>query len=100
MQLNEIVVASEAVRATRSRIRKRQALASVLQTMSEGEVGIGVSYLSGLLPQGRIGLGYAAVHAADATPSDAPTLSLRDVDTVITDIAATTGAGSVARRGQ
>lgn len=98
MLLADIVSASDEVRATRSRNRKRDVLAALIAAMDPGELRIGVSYLAGELPQGRIGLGYSAVYGAEARPASEPALRLRDVDAAIDAIAAEGGPGSVARR--
>ena len=100
MLLSEIVETSAAVRGTRSRIRKRKALADALRAMSLDEVRVGVSYLSGELPQGRIGLGYAAVHRAEVAPARQPELTISATDAALTEIASMSGAGSQLRRKQ
>jgi len=53
--LSELVAASAAVGATRSRIRKREVLADTLRSLEANEIEVAVSYLSGELPQGRRG---------------------------------------------
>jgi len=58
-----------------------------------------VAWLMGELPQGRIGIGGAALSAVRATPAAAEArLELRDVDRMLGEIAALHGAGSAARR--
>lgn len=98
MLLSEVVTASSEVRATRSRLRKREVLAGALRELEGDEIPIGVSYLSGELPQGRIGLGYASVYGAEAEPASVPSLRLADVDRILTTISDTVGAGSQAKR--
>jgi DNA ligase-1 len=100
MLLAEVVATSDEVRSTRSRNRKRDALAAAIGAMDPGELRVGVSYLAGELPQGRIGLGYAAVYGAEAQPAPEPSLRLGDVDGAIDAIAAEAGPGSVARRNE
>ena len=59
MLLAELVHVSEAVASTRSRTSKIEQLAALIARLApEREIGIGVSYLAGSLPQGRIGVGY------------------------------------------
>jgi DNA ligase-1 len=57
-----------------------------------------VRYLSGDLPQGRIGLGYAAVFAVTAEPAPAGTLTLLEVDARLSEIGTQKGAGASGRR--
>ena len=98
--LSELVVVSERVAATGARLGKVRELAGALGTLSAQEVPLATRYLSGELPQGRIGLGYAALSAAASAPA-APeaTLSILELDRAITELAAVRGAGSGARRG-
>ncbi len=98
MKLSEIAATSTAVAATRSRKEKTARLAETIQLMGSAEVALGVSYLSGRLPQRRLGIGFAAIRDVDVSPATEPTLSLRDVDAALTQIENTTGAGSRARR--
>ena len=55
--LAEVVAASRAVAATRSRTAKTQALADLFARCDPAEVGLVVSHLSGVLPQRRLGVG-------------------------------------------
>jgi len=98
--LADVVTTSERVSSTRSRKAKTAALAELLAAMDSVETGIGVAYLAGELPQGRIGLGYAAVYAVEAEPAAEPSLTLRQVDATITGIASISGPGSKAARHQ
>ena len=66
--------------------------------MSPAEIGTAVSYLSGELPGGRIGLGHAAVYGSDVDPAPSPTLTVAEVDTALRAIGATSGPGSQQRR--
>jgi len=77
--LADLVAVSAAVGATRSRIRKRELLADALRSTDAGEVRIAVSYLSGELPQRRVGLGYTTVYGVDAPPAETSSLSLQAV---------------------
>lgn len=98
MLLSGLVTASQQMAATRSRKAKTATLADLLQGMDPEETAIGVAYLAGELPQGRIGLGYAAVYAAEATPAPHPHLTLQEVDGTLTAIAAMSGPGSKSAR--
>jgi DNA ligase-1 len=67
--------------------------------MDAAETEIGVFYLCGELPQGRIGVGYAQVSelGRDAAASE-PSLTLQDVDQVFAQVASLSGKGSARER--
>jgi len=98
MLLADLVAASDGVATTRSRNAKRDLIAAAIGSMSDEELAVGVAYLSGEMPQGRIGLGYATVYGATAEPASTACLTVADVDTALTAIKTTTGAGSKAAR--
>jgi DNA ligase-1 len=94
-----LVETSQRVGATGARLSKVRELAALLRTLAPGEVGIGTLYLSGETAQGSIGLGYAALQEAAATPAAAgASLSVTAVDQALGAIAQLRGAGSAARR--
>jgi len=84
----------QSVKATRSRLAKVEAVQELLASTPQQTVATVVSYLSGDLPQGRIGLGYATVGSVHAPAAAEASLSVADIDTTLTEIKATTGAGS------
>jgi ATP-dependent DNA ligase I len=96
--LDELVSVSEEVASTRARLKKIDALASVLRRLEPAEIPIAVAYLSGELPHAPIGIGWASLR--DRPPEKAPTpaLEVLDVDTSLRKIGATTGKGSQAAR--
>jgi ATP-dependent DNA ligase I len=97
--LEEIARASEEIAATRSRLKKVELLGSILRRLPPPEVSLAVAYLSGVLPQGSIGVGWAALRELPA-PARAPGLEITEVDSAFTTLLATVGAGSQAvRRG-
>ncbi|MDJ0976762.1 MAG: ATP-dependent DNA ligase [Planctomycetota bacterium] len=99
MDLIDLVTVSQAVGATRSRKQKAEHLAGLLARLDESEIEVAVSYLSGRMPQGRIGVGPAAVHKAiDQAPAEAPSLGLLEVHERLSAIKAVSGAGSKGRR--
>lgn len=99
MNLIDVVAASAAVGATSSRVAKRAALAELIRAASEAEIPIVVAWLSGELPQGRIGVGWRSLVAQRDTGTAAkPTLSVVDVDARFTALAGLSGAGSTAAR--
>lgn len=99
MRLADLVHTSELLTATASRLRKVAGLADFLRRLRVDERPLGVGYLAGRLPQGRIGLGPALLaDMADVPAAVEPSLDLHDVDRAVTEIAAMAGTGSAARR--
>jgi DNA ligase-1 len=96
--LVDLVETSARVSAASSRLVKVRELAAQLQALEPAEIEIGAHYLAGELPQGRIGLGYAALHDAAAVAAEARALSLADVDRAWSSIAEIRGSGSTERR--
>ena len=98
MLLGEVAAASADVAANSSRRAKVDRLSTVLAALRPVEVPIAVAYLSGFLPQGSIGVGWASLKDLP-TPAPAPaTLELLEVDAALTRIGALAGAGSQAAR--
>ncbi len=97
MLLDEIAQTSFTVASTSSRLAKIARLAECLGHAGPDEVGIAVKYLSGVLPQGTVGVGWAALKELPS-PADDPALELLEVDAAISRIASVSGAGSQARR--
>jgi DNA ligase 1 len=98
MLLDEIASASADVGATASRLAKVARLASCLAGATPEEVPVAVAYLSGVLPQGSIGVGWAALRELPPTAEPPPSLELLEVDAAVSRIAATSGSGSQAAR--
>ncbi len=99
--LAALVETSGRLSATRARKQKVGLLADQLRKPAPAEVPVGVAYLSGSLPQGKLGLGYAALRAAwPDSAAEASTLSLAEVDAELTRIAAVRGPGSAEERGR
>lgn len=97
MQLTEIVETSEQVMATSRRLGKIELLAQLLRRLEVEEIPIGVGVLTGELRQGTIGVGYAALRELAAASSE-PSLSLLDVDQILTTLSRVSGPGSRAER--
>jgi DNA ligase-1 len=101
MLLFDVVTASEAVRATRSRTAKVELLAACLKSMQADEIALGAAFLSGEHPLGRLGVSWRTLHEVRPAPaSPPPTLTIHAVDAALRQVAATTGPGSAARRKQ
>ena len=94
MLLFELVSAHQRLSTTRSRRKKLAELARCLERLTESETGVGVRYLSGELPQGRIGLGPAVLRRIDVSAAPTPTLTLDTTDGAFSRIAGTRGPGS------
>jgi DNA ligase-1 len=88
MQLRDLVVVSEAVTATASRLKKIDYLADAVRRADPDEIETVVAFLSGGPRQGRIGIGAAAIRAAfPAEPASEASLLVRDVDAAFEEIA-------------
>ncbi|HEX5402004.1 MAG TPA: ATP-dependent DNA ligase [Pseudonocardiaceae bacterium] len=99
MLFSDVVRASAAVAATRSRLAKVDTLAGALRAADLAtEVPAVVGFLIGQPRQGRIGTGWRTLVKLDVPPADDPTLTVAEVDRVLTELAATSGAGSAAAR--
>jgi DNA ligase-1 len=98
--LEALVQASNAVSETASRSQKTALLAEVLARLDPDEVKLGVAYLSGELPQGRLGLGYATLGATEALPASTASLTLRELDERLSELLACKGSGSAKRRSE
>ncbi|NRF65760.1 ATP-dependent DNA ligase [Aquincola sp. S2] len=96
--LAAVVDASRRAAETSSRIAKRDAIAGCLRGAAGDEVEIAVAFLSGVIRQGRIGLGYATLAAQRGEPAAQAALMLLEVDAALGRIAATSGKGSAAAR--
>src|SRR2546429_593310 len=89
------------VGAPPARLSRVRELASFLRALPPDEIETAAHYLSGEIPQGRIGIDYSTLQAAAASgAASAETLSLAEVDHSLALIAAIRGAGSSARRAQ
>jgi len=81
--------------ATRKRNEKVGLLGGLLESVTPEDVGTAAAYLSGSLPQGRVGLGYAQLRGArPEAAAAAPSLSLREVDEAFEGIRVVSGPGS------
>lgn len=98
MLLSELVDISARVAANASRNEKVGLLCRWLRRLSAAETPIAVHYLSGRLPQGRIGIGGALLYEARVHPAQRPVLSIEEVDRAFADLAAMSGSGSSGAR--
>ncbi len=75
MKLQETVEVSQRIAATSRRLEKIGLLADFLRRLSPDEIPAGVSYLSGNLRQGKIGVGYASLRDTGVRPAREPLCS-------------------------
>ena len=97
MLLEEVAAASADVAATSSRLKKVERISSVLAELRPDEVPVAVAYLSGVLPHGSIGVGWASLRDVPPPASEA-TVELTEVDETFRRIGGVAGAGSKAAR--
>jgi DNA ligase-1 len=86
------------VRATPRKTEKVALIAELLRQTRERETELAALYLTGALPQGRIGVGWRTIEGAFEGPRSGPPLELADVDRAFDEIAAAKGPGSAQRR--
>jgi DNA ligase-1 len=99
MLLAELADTSTSVAATRSRTAKIEALAARLRdARGPDEVAVAVAYLSGIVPGGSTGIGWAALRDAPAPAVPPPTLGLLETHAALDRIRALTGPGSRSAR--
>ncbi|MHA6627071.1 ATP-dependent DNA ligase [Pseudonocardia sichuanensis] len=98
MLLADVVATSAAVGATRARTAKTAALAALLRRAEGDEVEPATAWLAGEPRQSRLGTGWRTLSGIDARPAAQPSLRVAAVEGALDALAATTGAGSTARR--
>ena len=98
MLLHEIARASADVADTSSRLAKVARLAELISHARPDEVRVAVAYLSGSLPHGPAGIGWAALRDLPPPAPPPPTLELLEVDAAVSRIASIAGRGSQAER--
>jgi DNA ligase-1 len=94
MSLAGIAATSAAVAATSSRLAKIELLASCLVPLSPAEVPIAVAYLSGELPGGALGVGWAAMRDLPPAAPAPPTVTLLETEAALGRIRTASGPGS------
>ncbi|MCZ2820482.1 ATP-dependent DNA ligase [Modestobacter sp. VKM Ac-2977] len=98
MLLADVLAASTAVTATRSRTAKAAAIAALLRAAARDEVVPVTGWLAGEPRQGRLGVGWRTLSRLGGGTAAAPSLTVAAVDSALTELGGTTGAGSAARR--
>lgn len=97
MLLRDLVEASAAVSATRSRKDKTRLLADLLLAAGQSERSLVAHYLSGRLRQRRTGLGWRSLQTLPP-PADVATLAVEQVDAAFAALAGLSGPGSAGAR--
>jgi DNA ligase 1 len=97
MLLARLAQVSQEVAATSARSRKIALLAELFRDAEADDVPIVIPYLAGRLPQGRLGVGWKVL-SRPVAPAAEPTLTVREVDALFTDLGKVSGAGSQAER--
>lgn len=98
MMLSELVATADEVATTSSRLAKIDALARLLERADPDEILALTGLLLASPRQGRLGVGWRGISALDVSHSDAPALTIADVDAALTILAASSGVGSNAAR--
>jgi DNA ligase-1 len=97
MLLHRLARVSQEVAATSARSRKTALLAELFRDAEAEDVPIVIPYLAGRLPQGRIGVGWKVL-GRPVDPAAEPSLTVRDVDARLSELAKVSGPGSQAER--
>lgn len=97
MLLADVVAASHTASATRSRLAKTAAVADALRSAGPDDAATVAAYLSGVLPQRRIGVSWRGLSTLPE-PAAEPSVTVAEVDEALTTIGHIGGAGSGATR--
>lgn len=100
VRLSRIVEASAEIAATRSRKQKTATLRALLDDAPADEIPTVVAWLSGVIPQGRLGVGWRSLSSSVPSPAETSSLAVGDVDELFTRLAGAGGPGSAALRKQ
>lgn len=93
-----VVATSAAVAGTTKRTAKRDAIAALLAELAPAEVAVAVGFLVGVPLQGRIGVGWRTLQAAEQPPASTPSLTVLEVDGVLAALTGLSGPGSAGTR--
>src|SRR5690606_31219732 len=97
MLLSRLARVSQEVAATSARSRKIALLAELFREAEPDDVPVVIPYLAGRLPQGRIGVGWKVL-SRPVPPAAEPSLTVREVDALLTTLGKVSGPGSQAER--
>jgi DNA ligase-1 len=101
MPLARLVELSSRVRATSRKTEKVALIADLLRGTTGRETALVALYLTGALPQGRVGIGWRTIESVrpEGPPTGEP-LALEEVDRAADAIAEAKGPGSAGRRAE
>ncbi|WP_155060217.1 ATP-dependent DNA ligase [Streptomyces blattellae] len=97
MLLTRLAQVSRDVAATSARSRKIALLAELFRDAEADDVPIVIPYLAGRLPQGRLGVGWKVL-SRPVAPAAEPTLAVREVDALLSELGKVSGPGSQTER--
>ncbi|MBK3632029.1 ATP-dependent DNA ligase [Streptomyces sp. MBT97] len=97
MLLTRLADVSREVAATSARSRKIDLLAELFREAEADDVPLVIPYLAGRLPQGRLGVGWKVL-GVPVAPAGEPTLTVRAVDALLSELGRVSGPGSQAER--
>lgn len=98
MLLADLAATSAAVSATPQRSVKIGLLAACLRGLQPAEIPVAVAYLSGEIPQGAIGVGWAALSGLPPAEAAGATVPILAVHQALSQLQDTSGPGSQAVR--
>ncbi|MEV7885742.1 ATP-dependent DNA ligase [Streptomyces sp. NPDC002817] len=97
MLLARLAQVSQEVAATSARSTKIALLAELFREAEPDDVPVVIPYLAGRLPQGRLGVGWKVL-SRPVAPAAGPSLAVRDVDALFTELGKVSGTGSQTKR--
>ncbi|WP_030214429.1 ATP-dependent DNA ligase [Streptomyces sp. NRRL WC-3626] len=97
MLLSRLARVSQEVAAASARSRKIALLAELFREAEPDDVPVVIPYLAGRLPQGRIGVGWKVL-SRPVAPAGEPSLTVREVDALLTALGEVSGPGSQTER--
>ncbi len=98
MLFHEIVATSTTVTEASGRNAKRDALADLLARLDPEEIEPAIGFLIGEPRQGRIGVGWRTIASAEQAPAAEASMTVAEVDELLSELATTSGTGSAARK--
>src|SRR6058998_1549584 len=98
MLLLSLVSTSTQVAATSGRLAKIKLLADLLKQASPDEIELVIAYLSGMIRQAKVGVGWATLQKAKSHVGTSARLQIRDVDQTLETISTTAGKGSATEK--
>ncbi|MFQ5555534.1 MAG: ATP-dependent DNA ligase [Acidimicrobiia bacterium] len=98
MLFADLAATSDDLASSGRRTDKRDRLAATLRSVARHDLPAAVTFLSGEIPGGSVGVGFAALRDVTAPAADDASLTIRDVSRMLDGVRSTTGAGSKTAR--